>query len=33
MSTQNFFTLGFVFGQVSKIKVMFVMFGVKSFLC
>ena len=29
----HFFSLGFVFGEVSKIKVMFVMFCVKSFLC
>jgi len=27
----TFFSLGFVFGEVSKIKVMFVMFCVKSF--
>jgi len=29
----NFFSLGFVFGEVSKIKVMFVTFCVKSFSC
>jgi len=27
------FSLGFVFGEVSKIKVMFVTFCVKSFSC
>ena len=29
----TFFSLGCVFGEVSKIKVMFVTFCVKSFLC
>jgi len=29
----TFFSLGFVFGEVSKIKFMFVMFCVKSFSC
>jgi len=29
----TFFSLGFVFGEVSKIKVMFDMFHVKSFSC
>jgi len=29
----HFFSLGFVFGEVSKIEVMFVMFCVKSFSC
>jgi len=29
----TFFSLGFVFGEVSKIKVMFVTFCVKSFSC
>jgi len=29
----TFFKLGFVFGEVSKIKVMFVTFCVKSFSC
>jgi len=29
----TFFFLGFVFGEVSKIKVMFVTFCVKSFSC
>jgi len=31
--TPAFFSLGFVFGEVSKIKVMLVMFCVKSFSC
>jgi len=29
----TFFSLGFVFGEVSKTKVMFVTFCVKSFSC
>jgi len=29
----TFFSLGFVFGEVSKIKVMFVTFYVESFSC
>ena len=29
----TFFSLGFVFGEVSKIKVVFVTFCVKSFSC
>jgi len=29
----TFFSLGFVFGEISKIKVMFVTFCVKSFSC
>jgi len=29
----TFFSLDFVFGEVSKIKVMFVMFCVKSYSC
>ena len=29
----TFFSLGFAFGEVSKIKEMFVTFGVKSFSC
>jgi len=29
----TFFSLGFVFGEVSKIKVMFVTFCVKNFSC
>jgi len=29
----TFFSLGFVFGEVSKIKVMFVTFYVKNFSC
>jgi len=29
----TFFSLGFVFGEVSKIKVLFVTFFVKSYSC
>jgi len=33
VSPPSFFSLGFVFGEVSKTKVMFVTFCVKSFSC